>query len=138
MFEPITKFIEEIEKADTFGEWKTPSGEDGTPDNPQFNAYVEYTELVRTFEIEFYRFRRELPYKISNYHEILEKYEMPEQWSGESLFNLDLSKFDQQGILALIIGVLRADRFSEGTMLEYFETGCILKWLKRLCEMDGE
>jgi len=136
MFEPITKFIEEIEQADSFGEWTTPSGEKGTPDNPQFSAYVEYTELVKTFEIEFYRFRRELPYKINNYYEILEKHNMPQQWSGESLSNLDLSKFDQQGILALILGVLRTDRFSEGTMLEFFDSGCILKWLKRLREME--
>ena len=135
-FDSITKYIEEIEYAESFGNWTNPSGKDGTAENPQFFPYVNYEQLVSTFELEFYRFRRTLHYKLGNYSEILEKYDMPEEWGSKELFSLDVSKFDERSIMALIYGVLRTERFNEGTLLEFFETGCILKWLKRLREID--
>jgi len=135
-YEVITKYIKEIEYAESFGNWTNPSGKDGTPENPQFFPYVDYAQFVQAFEVEFYRFRRDLPYNLGKYQEILEKHDMPEEWSSGQLLELDVSSFDEQSIMALIYGVLRADRFSEGTLLEFFESGCILKWLKRLREID--
>ncbi|MGI6010974.1 MAG: DUF6508 domain-containing protein [Ruminococcus sp.] len=34
------------------------------------------------------------------------------------------------------MGAIRADRFSEGALLYFFETGIITKWLNRLKEID--
>jgi hypothetical protein len=36
----------------------------------------------------------------------------------------------------LLMGAIRADRFSEGALLYFFETGTITKWLNRLKEID--
>lgn len=43
---------------------------------------------------------------------------------------------DGQCVTALIVAVIRADRFSEGTLLNSFKEGYITKWLKRLKEID--
>lgn len=50
--------------------------------------------------------------------------------------NIDVDTLNEQCILALIMGVIRADRFSEGTLLSFFKDGYILKWLQRLKEID--
>jgi len=137
-YEVLTKYIDEIEHADSYGKWTNPSGENGTPENPQFFPYVDYQQFISAFEMEFYRFRRSLPYNLGKYQEILEKHEMPEEWGSAQLLELDVSEFDEQSIMALIYGVLRAERLSEGTLLEFLESGCILKWLKRLSEIDEQ
>ena len=38
--------------------------------------------------------------------------------------------------MALIIGAVRAERFCDGALLDFLDTGCILKWLQRLEEID--
>lgn len=50
--------------------------------------------------------------------------------------NVDVSNMNMQCVLALIIGAIRADRFYEGTFIELFEGGYILKWLNRLNAID--
>ena len=37
-----------------------------------------------------------------------------------------------QGILAMLVGLLRAERFSDGVVLEALESGLVLKWLERI------
>ena len=52
-----------------------------------------------------------------------------------AMANADVSKFDAQGVLALIMGAVRADRFCDGALLNFFKSGCITKWLKRLIDI---
>ena len=49
--------------------------------------------------------------------------------------NADVSAMDAQCVLALIVGAVRAERFCDGALLDFFENGCMAKWLKRLNEI---
>ena len=49
---------------------------------------------------------------------------------------VDTSALDGKCITALLMGAIRADRFSEGALLHFFEAGTITKWLNRLKEID--
>lgn len=50
----------------------------------------------------------------------------------------EISSLDGKCVTALIIGAIRADRFSTGALIGFFESGAIEKWLLRLKEIDGE
>ena len=50
--------------------------------------------------------------------------------------NADVSNLDGNTVMAMLMGVIRADRFSEGTLLSFCESGHIIQWLKRLLEID--
>jgi len=50
----------------------------------------------------------------------------------------DTANLDEQCILALLTGVLRADHFSGGILNEFIEEGYIEKWLCRLHELDDK
>ena len=52
--------------------------------------------------------------------------------------NADVSKMDAKAVIALLIGAVRADRFSEGALLDLLEEGCVLRWLERLKEIDRQ
>jgi len=43
---------------------------------------------------------------------------------------------DAKCVMALIMGVIRAERFCEGVLLNFFQKGIIRKWLERLQAMD--
>lgn len=67
---------------------------------------------------------------LHDYQEVIGEYGL--EWSDESLRSADASAMDVRGILALILSVIRADRFSEGILLEYLNEGIILEWLYEL------
>ena len=48
----------------------------------------------------------------------------------------DVSALDAQCIMALIMGAVRADRFCEGALMDFFKDGSIKKWLERLKKLD--
>jgi len=50
--------------------------------------------------------------------------------------NADVSELNAQCVLALIIGAVRAERFCDGSVLAFFKSGCILKWLERLNSIE--
>jgi hypothetical protein len=50
--------------------------------------------------------------------------------------NVNTDALDEQCILALIMAAIRAERFCDGALFGFFSDGYILKWLKRLKEID--
>lgn len=50
--------------------------------------------------------------------------------------NANVDTLDAKCILALIMGAIRAERFCDGALLSFFKDGYILRWLKRLKEID--
>ena len=46
--------------------------------------------------------------------------------------NANVANLNTQCVLALIVGAVRAERFCVGVLLDFFQSGCILKWLERL------
>ena len=59
------------------------------------------------------------------------------EWGYDSMLHTDVSALDGKTVLALIIGVVRAERFQyEGLVTEFLENGTIKRWLLRLRELD--
>ena len=50
----------------------------------------------------------------------------------------DVSDADGKLVMALLMRAIRAERFSEGTLLGFCEDGSVLRWLKRLKEIDDD
>lgn len=58
------------------------------------------------------------------------------KWDYDSMMKADASGLDAQCILALLIASLRAERFCDGALLGFIESGAVTRWLKRLQELD--
>jgi hypothetical protein len=97
---------------------------------------VDYRDHVNTFVQEFYGFSAAHPeYGLTRYAEILEECGIPWGWGSREMHQADVSGFDKQSVLALIMGAIRADRFAEGALLKFFEDGSMARWLRRLKEI---
>lgn len=136
-FNLLTKYIGKIAAASLYGEWIIDQENDGTPEHPKQWPFFGYSGLVISFEDEFYQFSESHPeYKLTSYGETLEKNGL--KWGGEEMRLADVASLDAQCILALIMGAIRAERFCDGALLGFFKDGCILKWLKRLKDIDWQ
>ena len=134
-FSILTKYVNRLVDIESFGKWVIDQENDGTPKNPIHIPYVNYNELVESFVKEFYQFIENHPeYELSDYSFILERNGLA--WNSEAMCNANVDKLNEQCILALILGAIRADRFCEGSLLSFFEEGYILKWLKKLKSFD--
>ncbi len=71
---------------------------------------------------------------LNRYGEILEKSGI--KWASGPMLKADVTNLDGETVMALIVGILRADRFSEGIFKEFLENGCMSKWLERLKQID--
>ncbi|WP_081844068.1 DUF6508 domain-containing protein [[Clostridium] aminophilum] len=60
-----------------------------------------------------------------NYGAILESNGL--EWDIRSMQEADVSNLDAQAILALLLGAVRAERFCDGALLEFLESGAILR-----------
>ena len=49
----------------------------------------------------------------------------------------DVSELDGQVVTALLIGAVRAERFCDDALLDFFEDGSMRRWLLRLRELDS-
>ncbi len=135
-FDDLTRFIPAIED-DGFGKWIVDHENDGTPEHPIQFPFVTYSECVRELEHAVYEFDEGNPdMKLHNYGAILESNGI--EWGTRSMEAADVSKLDAQAVIALLLGAIRAERFCDGALLGFLESGAILRWLKRLQEIDSE
>lgn len=99
-------------------------------------AAIRFIGSIAVFEDEFYAFAKEYPaYHLTNYADILESHGI--EWSERSMSAADVSKMVAQSVFALITGVVRAEHLSGGALKPFFENGAMLKWLRRLREIDA-
>lgn len=134
-FTELTKFIEVIEK-DKIGEWVIDTESKGTSDDPIQMPWVRYTDASLGFVNAVYKFSNDNDeFDLFNYKAILEKNGITFE---ESLVNVDVSALDAKCVLALIMSVVRGDRFCEGLLATFLKNGCIVKWLGRLKELDEQ
>jgi hypothetical protein len=130
-FDSLTKYIGKIALTDNFGEWITDEEGDGSPEHPITLPYTELSALALEFVGEFYDFSKAHPeYRLNEYRSILEKNGL------KSPRNAEADSLDAECVLALIMGAISSDRFCEGVLLGCFEEGNILRWLKRLKDID--
>ena len=133
-FELLTKYIPQLKNA-KLGEWVTDEENDGTPEHPIQMPFVAYSEMVNRFIDDVYAFEKNnKDMELGRYGETLKDNGL--EWDMKSMNNADVSNLNAQGVLALIMGAVRAERFCNGALLDFFKSGCILKWLERLNNID--
>ena len=130
----LTKYINLLEN-DNAGEWSCDKENDGSSERPIHVTFVSYSIAVNNLADDIYKFAKESDEIVpSNYAEILQANGI--EWNSDSMIKADASVLDAQCILALLIASLRAERFCDGALLGFIESGAVTRWLKRLQELD--
>jgi hypothetical protein len=133
-FDVLTKYIPLIQ-GDIIGECVVDKESDGTAENPIQMPFANYSEMVSSFIDDFYSFEESnKDMELTRYRDILEENGI--KWGIGSMEKADVSDLNAQCVLSLVMGAIRAERFCDGALLDFFESGCILKWLERLNEID--
>lgn len=100
-----------------------------------FIPYMDNIEYINKIVREVYRFEEMHPeYRLNQYADILEKNNL--KWDMNSMAGADVSQMNGQGVMALLMGAVRAERFCDGALRGFHKKGCLQKWLKRLQELD--
>ena len=123
-YSALTKYINLL-KNDNAGEWICDKENDGSSERPIHVPFVSYSIAVNNLADEI------VP---SKYAEILQANGI--EWGYDSMMKADASELDAQCILALLIASLRAERFCDGALLGFIESGAVTRWLKRLQKLD--
>ena len=130
----LTKYINLL-KNDNVGEWNCDKENDGSSERPIQLPFVIYSITVDKLADDIYKFAKESDEIVpSKYAEILQANGI--EWNSDSMIKADVSVLDAQCILALLIASLRAERFCDGALLGFIESGAVTRWLKRLQELD--
>ena len=133
-FDGLIRFIPTIADKD-FGEWIVDRDNDGMPEKPLQIPFVNYSECVCELEHAIYQVDKDNPdMNLHNYGDILEKNGI--RWETRSMEAADVSKLDATAIMALLLGAVRAERFCIAALLSFLESGAVLRWLKRLQELE--
>lgn len=133
-FDILTKYISII-KSNSIGKWIIDRENDGTLEHPIQMPFVDYSEIVRNFINDVYTFEESNnDMELTRYGDILKDNGI--EWDTESMKNADVSFLNVQCVLALIMGAVRAERFCDGALLDFFKSGYILKWLERLNNIE--
>lgn len=133
-YSALTKYINLL-KNDNAGEWICDKENDGSSERPIHVPFVSYSIAVNNLTDDIYKFAKESNEIVpSKYAEILQANGI--EWGYDSMMKADASVLDAQCILALLIASLRAERFCDGALLEFIKNGAVIRWLKRLQELD--
>ena len=133
-YSALTKYINLL-KNDNAGEWICDKEIDGSSERPIHVTFVSYSIAVNNLADDIYKFAKESDEIVpSKYAEILQANGI--EWGYDSMMKADASELDAQCILALLIASLRAERFCDGALLGFIQNGAVIRWLKRLQELD--
>ena len=134
MFETLTSLLPKLQGTE-YGEWIIDRENDGSPEHPKHFPYVAYGSVVTDLEKAVYCFvdeHREM--ELTQYADILGAAKI--KWGADSMRDADVSSLDGRTVMALLVGAIRAERFSDGALLGFCEDGSVAKWLLRLKEID--
>lgn len=133
-YSALTRYINLLEN-DNVGEWIVDKENDGSSERPMHLPFVIYSITVKKLADDIYKFAKESNEIVpSKYAEILQANGI--EWGYDSMMKADASELDAQCILALLIASLRAERFCDGALLGFIESGAVTRWLKRLQKID--
>ena len=129
-FALLTRFIPRLESMPSAGDWVFPK----TGQAP----YVRYETL--TFDV--LDAVQEIIERNPRYVDVGDAYvdilrANGQDWRDHIMREADVSDLDARCILALFVGICCAERFSDGTIDRFFHKGCILRWARRLAELDA-
>ncbi|WP_342500021.1 DUF6508 domain-containing protein [Bacillus sp. FSL M7-0791] len=129
-FEILTKYIPML-REDHIGEWVIDQENDGTAERPIQMPFVHYSETVQRFIEDVYTFAEQhQEVELIRYREILKENGI--EGGLNDIENVDISNLNAQCVLALIMGDMRAERFCEGAVFNFFKSENMLKCLERL------
>ncbi|MCI7504474.1 MAG: DUF6508 domain-containing protein [Coriobacteriaceae bacterium] len=136
-FKKITDIIPILESEEEHGKWIVDTEHKGTQNNPIQLPFVEYSKAASMLIYAVYDCLNDLRGEMNmrNYVGVLEDNGLK---NGEDILAVDSSRCDAKCTLAMILMIIRQDRFSEGLLLDYLENGKMLEWMKRLAEIDGQ
>ena len=135
MYEELTAFLPKLKEC-SFGEWIIDRENDGSLEQPKHFPFVSYARVAEDFmDAAYYFADHQKEMELNRYGELLEEVNL--KWDADSMTNADVSVLNGQTVMALIIGAIRAERFCDGALLDFFENGSIAKWLTRLQEIDN-
>lgn len=133
-YSALTKYINLL-KNNNVGEWICDKENDGSTERPIQFPFVNYSIVVQKLEDDIYKFAKESEEIVpGKYAKILQANGI--EWGYDSMIKADASGLDAQCILALLIASLRAERFCDGALLGFIKNGAVIRWLKRLQELD--
>ena len=93
-----------------------------------------YSDVVNVLIHAMYEVEEKYPeYGLNQYGQILNKHGI--EWGDRSMKVADVSEMDIQGVLALLMGMVRSERFCDGSIMDFLKSGVVLKWLERLKEI---
>lgn len=132
--EQLTTFLSQFTE-NHFGDWFFDEENDGSEDHPMQLPFVNYDSVVYEFVDAVYTFiDTHKTFGTEYYGYFLSKANI--ECGMESMEKADVSSLDEQTVMALIVGAIRSDRFCEGSLKHFLETGKIAAWLLRLKEID--
>ena len=133
MFEGMTRFIPELENANNhFGEWIHNLDENGLPHS---FSYVRYIKPVYDIHEALFQFYREYPeFEMKDFLDIIKENGISSNF--QSVCGADCANKDAQCMIALLYFAAYSEKWDTGVLLQFYESGCILRWLKRLREID--
>ena len=126
----LTHLIPQLEEMSSAGHWVFPQGVQA--------PYVKYEKLtVDVLDAVDEIINRNPLYSdvTDGYVDILRSNGL--DWKEASMRDAAASVLDARCILALLVGAYCAERFSDGTVGHFFHKGCILRWVRRLAELDA-
>ena len=136
MYESLTKYLDEFTGAE-FGTWIIDKKNDGTPEHPLEFPFVNYSRVVDHFIDDVYSFvdnHEEMG--LHSYQKVLEENGI--KWNAKSMETAVVDDLDAKCVVALIFGVIRAERFCDGTILAFLKDGTFVRWLERLKTLDAD
>ena len=136
-FKVLTKYIGklDLDNEQLCGQWIYFGEENGESNEPYELPYVNYQELVESFVREFNEFSDNHPeYQLLDYCSILNKYGV--KWNRKSMRKVNIELLDDTCTLALIMAAIQAETISKMAFLNFLDDGSIIKWLKRLRNID--
>ena len=125
--EKLTKYID-LFSEETIGEWHVDTEGDGSLERPYQLPFVVYSDLVNEFISDIYDYADQIG--VNDYAEILKRNGI--EWKSKSMSAVDVTGLSVDVICALLLGAVRAEKFCDGALLGFFESGAIKKWLTEL------
>lgn len=136
MYETLTEYLSKLENSE-YGKWYVNTEHKGKEDDSIQMPFVGYERIVIDLEHAIYDFVDTHPeMELTKYSEILEQNGL--EWGIVSMKKADVSSLDDRAIMALLVGALRADRFCEGALLGFLNSGALNRWIERLKEIDED
>lgn len=134
-FEKITRLIPLLEDEDAHGEWIIDRTSKGTPDDPIQFPFVGYSRAADELIVAVHECVEDNEdLDVRDYRGVLDSYGLTDE---DAMLEADPSNLDSRCTLALILTIIRSDRFCEGLLLSYLDNGKMLSWMKRLEELDA-